>query len=173
MLYLLILSQLQKDISKGRLIGYAIVAMLLLCLPIGVSLLLSPGRIEYVRSNPAEEDPVTARLHDPLHPKYDYVRDAQDQERLRRDLAKVKQGVALDDVRKLLGPPSQEEILQAKPKPFHHTPRNKGLTYYFKRFDATGSNVRYDKLVQLFFDEKNHLTAIVSNVEGIATVPSN
>jgi|SRR5579864_6463483 len=162
---------LQNDISKGRLIGYATLGILLLCLPIGISVLLSPGRIEYVRSNPAEEDPVTARLHDPSHPKYDYVRDAQDQERLRRDVAKVKLGTTLDDVGKLLGPPSEEKVLQAKPKPGHVTPQRKALVYYFKQLVHGQYNPNHDTMVELFFDEDGRLMGIDSHVEGIASIP--
>jgi hypothetical protein len=113
-----------------------------------------------------------SRLRDPGHPSFEYVRDAESQKRIRSNIENIKLGLTSTQVKNLLGEPSEELTLQAKPKTGHVTPRRKVFRYYFKRLVSWDYDPKYDTVVELFFNEHDHLTNIGSTVVGISSVPA-
>ena len=105
----------EKSNSTGRSVGY-VIAFLLLFLVVRVSLNRSWNSGRYVGKNPGGDDSVRARLRDPQHPRYDYVRDVDSLERMRTNFHQIKMGCTPSKVIELMGEPSTKMILQSKAK---------------------------------------------------------
>lgn len=121
------------------------------------------------RSTPSHQDPVSVRVQNPDHPKYDFERDPESLERIRTNITKIRLGDTPDQVVGLIGSPTSD--FRVKPKTPEQSWKRRDLQYDVKRLIHIRNNERYDQLIVFSFDENDHekLVRIYSNVPGIAT----
>ena len=100
----------------------------------------------------------------PPRTTHDYVMAPERQTQFLRSLLQIRMGDPLLEVTKRLGPPRYDEITRQKGWPPKFLYRI--LRYYVKRWDPELSNVIHDRVVDLLFDQKDHLAGVRSNVEG-------
>lgn len=81
--------------------------------------------------------------------------------KLLRKVRSLKTGASVEEVKSILGEPTDDQLLIGKKGEFHA----RVLEYYIRKLD-TGVNETHDRYVSLYFDEANKLMSVGYKLTG-------
>jgi len=100
--------------------------------------------------------------------RYAYIMPEDQQRRVLREAPKLMVGDTVDLVVEKLGPPFDDRVGYG-PKGSNSPKRHRRLLYYFAKRDFELVN-EYDPNIHVFFDEKDRIEAIASEIADIPSV---
>jgi hypothetical protein len=113
-------------------------------------------------SNATGEPSHMDRMNSNSESKYYFEMDQKTEKEFLKKVRLIKIGDSVAKVKAILGEPTHDEVGMSKQGVF----KFRALSYYIRMWRKNGVNEKFDRLVTFYFDDKDHLNKITSNVEG-------